>query len=428
MCVLFLEEDGSVLRHFLATTFGLLYDEERQGRRYGLEFPRNEDLLSFLRLHKSFFQGETPMAPHDSSTSFPSRWNVVLRSLQDSSTRIEMTIGWSSPADPDLSSHLRETDLVVLVSSAPPSAGEVFQKILKDQKLDGQGGAPLRGMVFEVKGHPCLRKFSSLGGAPVPVRPLPVGSKGVSRIDPALEACWEEMEKGAPPSEPRRPSGERRGFKNSGWLKDRRWWYGGGVALALVGALMVWSMPFSADSQYDLGMKYERAGNYAEAAKYFRQAADQGDTDVQYSLGRMYAEGFDVPKDAAEAEKWYRKAAEGYRKAAEQGDAAAQTNLGWMYQEGLGVAKNDAEAVKWYRKAAEQGDAAAQNNLGWMYQRGLGVPTDYVEAVKWYKEAAEQGNVTAQYRLGYMYANGMGVEKDKAEAEKWYQRGRGRSK
>jgi len=267
-----------------------------------------------------------------------------------------MTFGWSSPTDPDLSSHLRETDLVVLVSSALSSAGEIFQKILKDKKLYGRGGSPLRGMVFEVEGHPCPRKFYSLGGDPVPVRPLPVGSKGVSRIDPALgpalEACWEEMEKGTPSSEPQRPLERRRGSRNFGWLKDRRWWYGGGVALALVGALMVWSMLFSADSQYELG-------------------------DVYY-FGRG------VAKNYAEAVKWYKKAAE-------RGHAGAQNDLGWMYQKGLGVPTDYAEAVKWYKKAAEQGNVTAQYRLGYMYANGLGVKKDNAEAEKWYQRARGRG-------------------------------------
>ena len=50
-------------------------------------------------------------------------------------------------------------------------------------------------------------------------------------------------------------------------------------------------------------------------------------------------------------------------KAAEQGDADAQNYLGWMYSHGYGVPKNKAEAVKWYRKAAEQGDSDAKRAL-----------------------------------------------------------------
>ena len=55
-----------------------------------------------------------------------------------------------------------------------------------------------------------------------------------------------------------------------------------------------------------------------------------------------------------------------FRPLAEQGDADAQTLIGMMYNEGLGVPKNDAEAVKWFHKAAEQGIAQAQFNLGSM--------------------------------------------------------------
>ena len=64
----------------------------------------------------------------------------------------------------------------------------------------------------------------------------------------------------------------------------------------------------------------------------------------------MYDNGQGVPQDYAEAVKWYRLAAE-------QGDVAAQYNLGIMYDNGDGVPQDYKEAVKWYRLAAEQGDA-----------------------------------------------------------------------
>jgi TPR repeat protein len=68
-----------------------------------------------------------------------------------------------------------------------------------------------------------------------------------------------------------------------------------------------------------------------------------------------------VVKDHAEAAKWYRKAAE-------QNYAEAQYNLGLGYYKGEGVAKDQAEAVKWYRKAGEQNYAEAQYNLGICYE------------------------------------------------------------
>ena len=186
----------------------------------------------------------------------------------------------------------------------------------------------------------------------------------------------------------------------------------------------------------------------AEAVKWFRLAAEQGYADAQFNLGGMYANGEGVPKDDAEALRWYRLAAE-------QGQAAAQFNLGAAYTNGQGVLKDDAEAVKWFRLAAEQGSpqrssisgscttkarvssrtmpkpcagigwppsrvCRAQFNLGIMYANGEGVLKDDAEAVKWYRLAAEQGHANAQYNLGVMYDNGIGVLKDDAEAVKWY--------
>ena len=120
-----------------------------------------------------------------------------------------------------------------------------------------------------------------------------------------------------------------------------------------------------------------------------------------------------MPQDYAEAVKWYRRAAE-------QGDAYAQNNLGFMYDNGHGVPQDYAEAVKWYRRAAEQGDAYAQHNLGFMYDEGHGVPQDYAEAVKWYRRAAEQGDASAQHNLGLMYGKGHGVPQDNVRAHMWF--------
>ena len=146
-----------------------------------------------------------------------------------------------------------------------------------------------------------------------------------------------------------------------------------------------------------------------------RKAAAQGDAEAQSSLGRMYAKGDGVSKDAVEAVQWFRKAAE-------QGYARAQYNLGVMYERGDGVSKHSVEALKWYRKAAAQGYADAQSNLGVMYASGNGVSKDAVEAAKWFRKAAEQGDADAQRNLGVMYAHGNGISKDATEAVKWYRK------
>ena len=74
--------------------------------------------------------------------------------------------------------------------------------------------------------------------------------------------------------------------------------------------------------------------------------------------------------------------------AAYQGDPDAQSNLGAMYANGWGVPQDYAQAVVWYRQAGERWNAGAQRNLGLMYEHGQGVPQDYVSAHMWLNLAA----------------------------------------
>jgi TPR repeat protein len=70
--------------------------------------------------------------------------------------------------------------------------------------------------------------------------------------------------------------------------------------------------------------------------------------DAQASLGIFYSRGHGVPQDYAEAAKWHRKAAE-------QGDAGAQALLGFAYAFGQGVSQNWSEAYVWTNLAAANG-------------------------------------------------------------------------
>jgi len=111
-----------------------------------------------------------------------------------------------------------------------------------------------------------------------------------------------------------------------------------------------------AEGAFENGRKCYAAMKYAEAAKWFRQAADQGHAGAQNEMGLLYQWGEGVALDYPEAIKWFRRAAE-------QGNADAQYALGQMHRAGMGVAHNDDEAKKWLRLAAEQGHKGAQNFL-----------------------------------------------------------------
>ena len=152
------------------------------------------------------------------------------------------------------------------------------------------------------------------------------------------------------------------------------------ILTGLIGSAgMVWA------DDFDKGEAAYNAGNFEEAVKWYRKAAEQGDAVAQYKLAWMYENGEGVTQDTAEAvRRWH--------KAAEQGYAFAQGNLGAVYNNGYGVTQDDAKAAKWYRKAAEQGDASAQSSLGWMYENGTGVLQDTIAAHMWFNIAAANGN------------------------------------
>jgi Sel1 repeat len=139
------------------------------------------------------------------------------------------------------------------------------------------------------------------------------------------------------------------------------------------------------ENYFKLGLKCYSIEDYKEAVKWFRKAAEQGQTDAQYSLGECYYEGNGIARDDKEAVKWFRKAAE-------QGQADAQYSLGECYYEGNGVARDNIEAFKWFRKAAEQGQADAQYYIAECYYYGNVLAKDTEEALKLYRKAAKQGN------------------------------------
>jgi len=86
--------------------------------------------------------------------------------------------------------------------------------------------------------------------------------------------------------------------------------------------------------------------------------------------GDVHRAGIGVKKDEAQAADWYRKAAE-------LGEARAKSQLGYMYHTGAGVPKDEDAAVAWYCKAAAQGHSRALANLEIMRTLGQMKVKDY---------------------------------------------------
>jgi TPR repeat protein len=184
------------------------------------------------------------------------------------------------------------------------------------------------------------------------------------------------------------------------------------VAAAAFAALVSLANPAVAGPFEDGTAAYKR-GDYAEALRLFRPAAESGNARAQHSLCTLYYLGQGVLQDYPAAAQWCQKAAD-------QGDAGAQLSLGLMYAVGQGVPQNKATGAAWVRKSADQGHAEAQDFLGVMYQMGIGVAQDYATAAAWFRKAADQGDATAQFHLGVAQNTGRGVPQDYALAATWF--------
>ncbi len=125
---------------------------------------------------------------------------------------------------------------------------------------------------------------------------------------------------------------------------------------ALIALLFAFSVSTAVAGDLEDGVAAFNAKKYEKALLLLQPAADQGVATAQGLLGRLYANGWGVPKNFDVALKWARLAAA-------QGNGYGQTVLGYMYQNGFGVEKNYEEAARWYLLAAEQGSDYEKKNL-----------------------------------------------------------------
>ncbi|CAI5769365.1 protein sel-1 homolog 2 isoform X4 [Podarcis lilfordi] len=143
--------------------------------------------------------------------------------------------------------------------------------------------------------------------------------------------------------------------------------------------------------------------------QYYKFLAERGDTQIQ-----MYLEGSaTVPQSNIAALKYFKMAAE-------KGNSIGLWGLGLIYLRGKGLPRNHSEAFKYFHKAAEKGYAQAQFQLGLMYHNGSGVKRDYKLAFQYFYLASQNGQPLAVYHLAEMYATGMGAFRSCQNAVKLY--------
>jgi TPR repeat protein len=116
------------------------------------------------------------------------------------------------------------------------------------------------------------------------------------------------------------------------------------LASVLLGLLFQGAVPAVADEEpapFYKGVQAYRARDYEAAASWFLQAAEQGDSEAQFLLGRMHYDGNSLPPDYVAAYQWFA--------------IAAETGLpvAARYRDGLAGRMTEAEVTEGTRRAAD---------------------------------------------------------------------------
>ena len=153
----------------------------------------------------------------------------------------------------------------------------------------------------------------------------------------------------------------------------------------------------------------------AEARKWYARAFRVGHVPAAKTLGDLHYHGIDTPRDV-------KKAMSHYREAARLDYPAAQFALAEiLYRGEEGVRRDVRAALGWYQAAAKHDHSGALHALGRAYELGEAVKADRQLAIGFYKTAALRGNAAAMAALGRYFHRGELVRKDDAVARGWFE-------
>ena len=181
--------------------------------------------------------------------------------------------------------------------------------------------------------------------------------------------------------------------------------------------------------------------NLKLAERFFVQAAELGDPEIQVFLGYAYAKGDGFDEDRVKAKYWLEKALDsGYAEAemllaslnlhdmqdpeyafSEEGwresrklfeqayritdgkDTANITGLAMIYLHGLGGSKNEKKALSLYKEAYRLDPKSAAVELGRMHELGQGgLKASVKKAEKYYRKARKLESDMGAFYLGYL--------------------------
>jgi TPR repeat protein len=185
----------------------------------------------------------------------------------------------------------------------------------------------------------------------------------------------------------------------------------------------------NAQSQYDLGRMYEEGQgvkqDVGKAMQYYLKSALQGHAKAQYDLGLMYSKLPANKKNEEEAIKWIQTAMDGFRQAAEKGDAEAQCRLGEIYDiakkesHRYDTLKNECQNKRVKTIASALGLYSGEKNAKWFEEESA---RWFQMATEGFRHSAEQGDLKSQFELGGIYCWFLSGRENEKKGVQWFQK------
>jgi uncharacterized protein len=164
----------------------------------------------------------------------------------------------------------------------------------------------------------------------------------------------------------------------------------------------------NADGEFDLGMSYLHGEGVEQDYTLARECSSSA---LHHGDGGRSASGIAMTYEHGAHADYARKLLAGTGRQHKR-DSEGQYGVCRISAQGLGGPADYPEAVKWCTNLAETGDEWGEYGMGRIYEDEIVAPIDLVKAAEWYKKSAEQWNPPSQLRLGLLYSEGKGVKRD----------------
>lgn len=158
----------------------------------------------------------------------------------------------------------------------------------------------------------------------------------------------------------------------------------------------------------------KKAGK-AISVDLLKRSCESGRAESCFGVGGLFQEGLLVPKNQAEATRYFKLACEG-------GARLGCSSYAVALEEGVGTPRDPAGALAILRSSCDRGYSSSCSALSTYYFLGKHVPQDNALGIRLLEHACEGTDTGSCVVIGMRYANGVGTHRDAAMAKRYFTR------